>query len=528
VVGQANFTSSTSGSGMANLNSPRNVAIDLSNNKMYVNDRNNYRVLRYSYPVTSNNPTAEIIFGNGYSNPGTQSKFNSVYGIAVYNGALWVSDGEDNRILKFDNAYSVSSNFPNASVVLGQTGFTTQIWGRAANQLSTPSGICIDASGNMWVADGENNRVLKYSNVNSKATNANADLVLGQSGFDAAGNGSTLSTMNYPSDVYVAGTGSSTIVWVADAGNNRVLRFNNPTSNGVAASGVLSGVDVDPPTQSSFFFNNNYGWITGDNAGRLYVADYVYDRILTYSNAASKSDGANADNVLGVGNFTTYSTNACSQSTFNPYGITVDNANNLLIVSDQGYNRVMIFSASSALPVELTSFTASTHNSEVNLAWNTATEVNNYGFEIERRAISTSTWQKIAFVAGNGTSNALHSYSYVDQPVVGTYAYRLKQIDNGGAFKYSQETEVTIDAPKVFALCQNYPNPFNPTTTISFDLPSKSFASLKVYDIIGREVATVVSEEMSAGSYTRQWIATNMSSGVYFYRLQTGTFTETN
>jgi hypothetical protein len=78
-----------------------------------------------------------------------------------------------------------------------------------------------------------------------------------------------------------------------------------------------------------------------------------------------------------------------------------------------------------------------------------------------------------------------------------------------------------------FTLEQNYPNPFNPSTSISFDLPSKSFVSLKVFDLIGKEVATIVSEEMPAGSYTKQWNAANMPSGVYFYRLQAGTFIET-
>lgn len=487
-------------------------------------------VLRYSYPVSSNDPTAERIFGNGYSNPGTQSQFSEVTGIAVYNGALWVCDGGDSRILKFDNAYSVSSNFPNASVVLGQTDFTTNASGDAANQLNLPNDIYIDASGNMWVADAGNNRVLKYSNVNSKATNANADLVLGQSGFGASGSGTSLSNMNYPTDVYVAGTGSSTIVWVADAGQNRILRFSNPTSNGAEASGALSGHNVDPPTQSSFFFNNSYGWITGDNAGRLYVLDFEYNRILIYNNAASKINGANADNVLGVGNFTSYSSNDCSQSTFavgSPYGMTVDNANNLLMVSDQAYNRVMIFSASSALPVELTSFTLSAKISSVELAWQTATEVNNYGFEIERRTVNSDqssviNWQKIGFVQGNGTTNSPHTYSYSDNVgTVGTYSYRLKQIDHDGAFTYSQAVQVTIAVPKALALSQCYPEPFNPSTTIQFTVPSDGRASLKVFNAIGQEVATLFNDEAAAGIVHQvQFNGSNLSSGIYFSRLE--------
>jgi hypothetical protein len=186
-----------------------------------------------------------------------------------------------------------------------------------------------------------------------------------------------------------------------------------------------------------------------------------------------------------------------------------------------------------ALPVELTSFTATSSNSSTILVWKTATEVNNYGFEVLRRVVSNSqalasSWGKIGFVQGNGTSNAPHEYSFTDQKLSsGSFAYRLKQVDNNGTFKYSQETEVSIAVPKVFALSQNFPNPFNPSTMISFDLPVKSFVSLKVFDLIGREVASIVSEEMSAGNYTRQWNAANMSSGIYFYRLQAGSFSET-
>jgi hypothetical protein len=189
-----------------------------------------------------------------------------------------------------------------------------------------------------------------------------------------------------------------------------------------------------------------------------------------------------------------------------------------------------------SLPVELTSFIVTASNSTIILSWNTATEVNNYGFDVERRIISnqqinqpsTDAWLKDGFVQGDGTSNAPHNYSFTDNiGNAGTYSYRLKQIDNSGTFKYSMETQVTIEAPKIFSLAQNYPNPFNPTTTISFSLPSNSFVSLRIFDITGREITTIVSEEMPAGNYSRQWNASNMPSGIYFYRIQVGSFTET-
>ncbi len=174
------------------------------------------------------------------------------------------------------------------------------------------------------------------------------------------------------------------------------------------------------------------------------------------------------------------------------------------------------------LPVELTSFTAETAEKSVELKWKTATEVNNYGFEVERRAVSDRhlAWTKIGFVEGNGTTNAPKSYSFTDKSANGKISYRLKQIDRDGKFEYSQTVEVTAaTAPKEFALEQNYPNPFNPTTVISYQLSANGFTSLKIYDAIGREVATLVNEVKEAGYYSAQFDGARLSSGIYFAKL---------
>ena len=179
------------------------------------------------------------------------------------------------------------------------------------------------------------------------------------------------------------------------------------------------------------------------------------------------------------------------------------------------------------LPVELVSFTVTVASNAATLTWKTATEVNNYGFDVERRLINSqsstlNSWGKIGFVKGSGTSNSAHSYSYADASVSsGTYAYRLKQIDNNGTYKYSSEAEVTVSVPKVFALNQNYPNPFNPTTTITFTLAQDGFTTLKVYNILGKEVATLANGEMKAGvANTVSFNASKLSSGVYFSKLE--------
>ncbi len=185
-------------------------------------------------------------------------------------------------------------------------------------------------------------------------------------------------------------------------------------------------------------------------------------------------------------------------------------------------------SGSTALPVELISFTATVKERSVELVWNTATETNNYGFEVERRAVSDRhlegdghlAWTKIGFVEGNGTTNAPKSYSFTDRSANGKTLYRLKQIDRDGKFEYSQTVEVTAaTAPKEFALEQNYPNPFNPTTAISYQLSANSFTTLKIYDALGREAATLVNEVKEAGYYSAPFDGSKLSSGMYYARL---------
>ena len=182
------------------------------------------------------------------------------------------------------------------------------------------------------------------------------------------------------------------------------------------------------------------------------------------------------------------------------------------------------------LPVELSSFTALARDRSVRLNWMTATENMNYGFEIERRMIGTisNQWCKIDFVQGAGTSSSPIQYSFTDQHVSsGRYAYRLKQIDNDGSFKYSSSVEVEMNTiPKVFSLAQNYPNPFNPSSTIGFSIPIKSFVQLKVFDLVGREVLTIMGQEMPADRYSVTFDASKLPSGVYFYRLTAGGFTQ--
>ena len=170
-------------------------------------------------------------------------------------------------------------------------------------------------------------------------------------------------------------------------------------------------------------------------------------------------------------------------------------------------------------PVELTSFTASVVDEKIVLTWATATEVNNYGFEVESKRASTDEWSKIGFVAGHGNSNSPQSYSFTATD--GAKNYRLKQIDTDGKFEYSDVEEVEINLS--YKLSQNYPNPFNPTTVINFSLPDAGAVKLSVYNTLGQEIKVLKNEDMQAGSYSVPFDGNNLTSGVYFYKLQSKT-----
>jgi hypothetical protein len=181
------------------------------------------------------------------------------------------------------------------------------------------------------------------------------------------------------------------------------------------------------------------------------------------------------------------------------------------------------------LPVELNSFTAINNGNEVSLSWTTSSEINNKGFEVERKK---SEWERIGFVQGYGTTTEQKYYSFTDDKLSpGIYYYRLKQIDYDGSFSYSNAIELDINVVSEFALEQNYPNPFNPSTTITFSIPKNSRVKLVVYDMLGNKVVTLIDDFKPAGSYRLTWYGSNdqgvkISSGSYFYRLETENFVD--
>ena len=180
------------------------------------------------------------------------------------------------------------------------------------------------------------------------------------------------------------------------------------------------------------------------------------------------------------------------------------------------------------LPVELSSFVHLVDKNNVSLNWTTTAEMNNSGFDIERKLTSSEEWSKAGTVEGNGTVNEQQSYSFTDRNVnAGKYNYRLKQVDFNGNFEYfNLSSEVIVSIPVSYKVSQNYPNPFNPSTKVDFELPTDGNVSITIFDNSGRLVATMINEFKSAGYHTVNFNAINLASGAYFYRISSGTFTE--
>lgn len=182
---------------------------------------------------------------------------------------------------------------------------------------------------------------------------------------------------------------------------------------------------------------------------------------------------------------------------------------------------------SGGLPVELISFTAAQSGKFVRLDWITGSEINNRGFEIQSKSFGDD-FRKAGFVKGNGTTTEKQMYSFIDRPESATekIIYRLKQLDYNGNISYSDEISVDFAAPG-FSLQQNYPNPFNPTTTISYSIKGDALVILKVFNLLGQEIVTLVNEAKPAGSYEVDFAASNLPSGIYFYSLTAGSFVKT-
>ncbi|MBN2407128.1 MAG: hypothetical protein JXJ19_05475 [Elusimicrobia bacterium] len=348
------------------LHSPFGIAVDGSGN-LWVADTDNNRVLKYSTP-TSNGAAADLVLGqqdfdinagNDMDGDGEEDTVapNTLYspiGIAVDgSGNVWVSDASNNRVLKYNTP---SSSGEDADLVLGQDDLYSSNDDVAVDALHLPLDIALDGSGNVWVADGGNNRVLKYNTPSSSGEDA--DLVLGQQDFDinaendSDGDGSTdtvaANTLQFPYGLAVDGSGN---VWVADTDNHRILKYNAPSSNGEAADLVLGQQDFDINAENDSDGDgstdptaaNNLKWPSGvlvDSPGNVWVADNGNNRVLKYNTPSSS--GEDADLVLGQPDFIHYYvTFAEGIDLGSPYDMAVCPVTGKVYVADGSDNRVL-------------------------------------------------------------------------------------------------------------------------------------------------------------------------------------------
>lgn len=219
-----------------------------------------------------------------------------------------------------------------------------------------------------------------------------------------------------------------------------------------------------------------------------------------------------------------------------PFGTTVSDLNDVItdinenfVDGEENHGDLVTGDCDYELAAELVSFTAVARDGAVDLTWSTASERDIERFEIERA--TTSDWHVIGNVRGQGDSPLGHNYLYSDETVSAgnTYSYRLVDVSHDGS-RTVMNRIVTVEAgiesalPTEFALIQNYPNPFNPSTQIAFSLPEAADVSLVVFDALGRQVATLVSSSLAAGSHTMTFDASNLAAGLYFYQLKAGDF----
>lgn len=348
VLGQENFTTGGSGLSSVKLNGPNGVAVDPVTGKVFVADRANHRVLRWASDEALNTgAAAEAVLGQADFTTSTsglnEMKMNNPIGLHIdLEGRLWVGDFGNRRVLRFDNASQLSSSSP-ANGVLGQPDFTTNSAGNTAVKLGGPVGVYVDYTGTLWVTDWSNHRVVFYHQAATLSNGSPANGVLGQADFGVAVGATTQTGMKNPNDLYVDPQGR---LWVSDAANRRVLRFDNARNlpNGAPANGVLGQTgftsDVSAVTQNGF---TNLRFVTGDHSGRLYVMQENSHRIVVFENAALLPDGAPADYIWGQPDFTTgTAANPPSATSYNtPRAMYVDEARETVWVADFNNHRVL-------------------------------------------------------------------------------------------------------------------------------------------------------------------------------------------
>jgi hypothetical protein len=390
-------------------------------------------------------------------------------------GNITVSDQIDDGVMEYDTSGTFIRFFAPAG-------------GANTNILNNVRGHNFRANGNMVVC-------------NSDAANPDAVAEFDLSGnylgnFIANGSGG----LDSPFDIIFR----TTDCLVTASSSNAVHRYD---LNGVYINDLVSS-GISFPQQIFEMPNGNIAVAGFSSPSGI----YIYTPTGTLLKTLNVVTGNRSVYLLPNGNFITTNGTGIHE---------IDSTSGALvrtIIAGANYQYVSLYDYTT-IPVELTSFTANVVEGSVVLNWTTATETNNQGFEIQRSADELN-FDNIGFVPGFGTTTEPKIYSYTDQSVnSGVYYYRLKQIDFDGNFSYSEVVEVDVALPTEFSLEQNYPNPFNPSTSIQFSLPVDARVTINIYNLVGEKVAEAVSSNFVAGLNKITFNASQLTSGIYFYRL---------
>ncbi|MBK7629794.1 MAG: choice-of-anchor D domain-containing protein [Ignavibacteriales bacterium] len=405
-----------------------------------------------------------------------QSQQKLKYMVASTNtgGAVGSRLGSSNEVIGFDQNGNITWTFPT---------FGTPWSVREITNLGNPFGTDVvvgTTTGSVYCISGDNGNQIWFTGIGNVFIE---DLKIvpdvNQSG--------------YP-DVLVSGINQSIFMLEGSTGN---IIWSNTTGGNILGKDVLGDLNADGiPEVGSASLNDVAHVYNGVNGNIIF--SYAFG---TGSTANAAEHVVDLDDVDG------------------------NLSNEFAACSRDG--RVILFSGGiDVVPVELFSFSGSCENGKVNLNWVTATEINNQGFEIQRKTGSVNnSWEKIGFEQGSGTTTEPSYYTFTDDsPVHGKIYYRLKQLDYDGTFEYSEEIEVELGIPITYSLEQNFPNPFNPITTIKFAIPISGNVKLIIYNSLGEKIESIVNGFLESGFHKFNWDAGRYSSGVYYYRLESENF----
>ena len=524
VIGQTGFGLNGSAVNAIGLYQPMSVTVDPASGKVFVSDYTNSRILRYpSSAAYTNGMAAEAVLGQTDFTSTGATLLSNPAGMAMDAlGNLWVADFNDDRVLRFAHAATIATGAA-ASGVLGEPDFASinSAFTTSASLMHGPFSVFCSGT-TLWVTDGDNYRVLRFDNAASKANGAPADAVFGQPNFTTGTNPSipTAATIGYPSQIYVDGADN---LWVADMIFNRVLMFPNASTaaNGEAATKVLGQTD---------FISNNTGLtantfsgpfavygLYGDGSGNLYVSDGGNNRILIFAHAASLSNGAAATYVLGQPDFVSNGNGDGANQLYFPENLWVSTSGITLMAADPGNNRVMIWTPLVTLPLTLTAFTGRLQdNGQALLQWQisgTGGSAPQGTFELQYATGDTSNFNRV--LSTQPVDPATQNYSYLQvSPAPGVNYYRLKLVAPDESSTYSQVVTITIGSGSTGLII--YPNPAQSSVVVTVPQAGSATtgtAVIGIYNSTGMLVQRLVTgaavntfdiSRLAAGMYTVQ------------------------